>query len=611
MDKYNVDWSGMDTGFERLWEPDVWHNVLIALSETPLVNFRDAHSHFYQLLDQRCPDVSWVSTQTDGTSRTIFRDARMPWSRTDVIAFSDDGSMSLTAKGIAVLERKVGYCDVLIQAMKKHAENGEYPYTILANAFLDVSLGGFLSFSQIAYGVMRRYRPLVDNLQEALQFSEQDAKQTSSVCTRRLKNMLRLLELVGAIECVKYEFRPCNISVLKLLAGGSSILKHYILPSECAIYLAAIRTKPFILLAGISGTGKSRLVRSLAEATCPENLTDKQKPGNFEMIQVRPNWHDSTELMGYVSRISGKPEYVVTGFVRFLAKAWLFPEAPFFLCLDEMNLAPVEQYFAEFLSVIETRKSTTDELDQPQITTDVLVNLDKNIIEQVLADVFSADWAKPEEHGKVEALKTRFRKDGGIRIPANLVVMGTVNMDETTFSFSRKVLDRAMSFELNGVDLHQGLDPETDGDRETIPANAVLPRFVAGRDVYENNRDLCDKVLAYLVAVNAHLEGTPFKIAYRARNEIMVYVVERTGDGCALQTALDEATALKILPRIEGDEQKIAKSWLDALSSMITEKLVAIAGQSPYPPENEQSVSLDKLRQMTERLEGGYTSFWS
>ncbi len=382
-------------------------------------------------------------------------------------------------------------------------------------------------------------------------------------------------------------------------------------PSSCGPYLAAIRTKPFILLAGISGTGKSRLVRKLAKATCPEKLADTQKPGNFEMIQVRPNWHDSTELMGYVSRISGKPEYVVTDFVRFLAKAWLFSKTPFFLCLDEMNLAPVEQYFAEYLSVIETRKSTTDESGLRQITTDVLVKLEKNIIEQVLSDVFSADWAESERHGKVEALNKRFRKDGGIRIPDNLVVMGTVNMDETTFSFSRKVLDRAMSFELNEVDLRGGLDREAAENLEAIPADAVLPRFVEGRDVYEDNKDLCDKVLDYLEAVNAHLEGTPFKLAYRARNEIMVYVVERTSSGSALQTALDGATALKILPRIEGDEQKITKIWLDGLSELIAEKLAGIAGQSPDPAEVKKSVSLDKLRQMSKRLEGGYTSFWS
>ena len=121
-------------------------------------------------------------------------------------------------------------------------------------------------------------------------------------------------------------------------------------------YTTAIQSKPFVLLAGISGTGKSRIVRQLAYATGGESPDKVQKPYNYEIIQVRPNWHDSTELIGYETRISGEPEYKTTDFLRFLAKAWYFEEVPFFLCLDEMNLAPVEQYFAEYLSVLETRK---------------------------------------------------------------------------------------------------------------------------------------------------------------------------------------------------------------------------------------------------------------
>ena len=156
-------------------------------------------------------------------------------------------------------------------------------------------------------------------------------------------------------------------------------------------YLAAIRTKPFILLAGISGTGKSRIVRQLARGCCPEMkdgqphpLRDEQKPGNFELIPVRPNWHDSTELMGYVTRVTGtgNPKYVLTPFVKFLVKAWLHKDVPFFLCLDEMNLAPVEQYFAEYLSKIESRK-----LSDGDIVTDVLVEFPDEILDSVLSDI--------------------------------------------------------------------------------------------------------------------------------------------------------------------------------------------------------------------------------
>ena len=122
-------------------------------------------------------------------------------------------------------------------------------------------------------------------------------------------------------------------------------------------YLTAIRTKPFLLLAGISGTGKSRIVREFAFKSCPKYLQDEAgtTPGNYCMIEVKPNWHDSTELLGYYSRL-GKAGYQFTKFVKFLVKAKMFPKVPFFVCLDEMNLAPVEQYFAEVLSILETRK---------------------------------------------------------------------------------------------------------------------------------------------------------------------------------------------------------------------------------------------------------------
>ena len=88
------------------------------------------------------------------------------------------------------------------------------------------------------------------------------------------------------------------------------------------LVLSAIRTKPFILLAGISGTGKSRIVRELAFKSCPKYLQDKDgtTPGNYCMIEVKPNWHDSTELLGYYSRLGSNPGYQFTKFVKFLVQ---------------------------------------------------------------------------------------------------------------------------------------------------------------------------------------------------------------------------------------------------------------------------------------------------
>jgi hypothetical protein len=380
-----------------------------------------------------------------------------------------------------------------------------------------------------------------------------------------------------------------------------------------ASYLAAIRTKPFILLAGISGTGKSRMVRQLARGCCPrfksgteENhpLYNEQKPGNFEMIPVRPNWHDSTELMGYVSRISGSPKYVITDFIRFLAKAWLYEKEgiPFFLCLDEMNLAPVEQYFAEFLSVIETRKKDED----GRIVTDTLVKIsDEPLLKSVIDDVY-----KDVEHNAAENFKAFFVSTGGLPIPSNLVVMGTVNMDETTCTFSRKVLDRAMSFELNDVsDMYDLSNIEDEGDYEfgSIDSAAAKQSLTTGKEACDTAKDICGKVLGYLKAVNEKLDKTAFKIAYRSRNEIMIYCLERiNGDVLSLAEALDEATSMKILSRIEGDSQHVTEKWLGELSELISAELAKVDGYD----ESKCNICRDKLNDMKGQVQSGYTSFW-
>ncbi len=388
-------------------------------------------------------------------------------------------------------------------------------------------------------------------------------------------------------------------------------------------YITAIKSKPFLLLAGISGTGKSRIVRELARA-CWEESTDEykaQKPKNFQMVQVKPNWHDSSDLIGYVSRVSGKAEFVAGEFLKFIAKAWEDTETPYFLCLDEMNLAPVEQYFAEYLSVIESRKShedgtvTTDPIIYPEYesernkeTEELVPKLwYKNLVSELLAD------CPPE---KAFALNKQFINDG-ISIPQNLIVVGTVNMDETTFSFSRKVLDRAMTIEMNEVDLHGGLTKRH--ERIGKLGNAELVgSAVEGVDVYNDYTDVCDIALGYLQKVNDVLEGAPFKIAYRTRNEFLLYAVnnlpyckdENGNDleqGYVIARALDEITSMKVLSRIEGDDTKVSDELLDNLSKAIEDGLKTVSGEE----NTVKSISLAKLKEMKAKLVSGYTSFWS
>lgn len=345
-------------------------------------------------------------------------------------------------------------------------------------------------------------------------------------------------------------------------------------------YLTALRTKPFMLLAGISGTGKSRIVRKLAQATITEELQkangytgddfakDRWKlhsPANFELIQVKPNWHNSMDVIGYLSNIPS-PHYVFTPFIEFIVKAWQHPEVPFFLCLDEMNLAPVEEYFAEFLSAIESRsfeggEYMTDPIIKPfnSFGEDVA----KMMVNTLFPNFTAAD--KNSSLGKiVDHLETK-----GLTLPKNLIVIGTVNMDETTFSFSRKVLDRAMSVEMNEVNYDSFLNDTTDDDIKAIvqafednkeaDLNALLvDRHIEAKEIIDELGDDAKFAIDYLKLINALLEGTPFKLGYRAANEALIYLQASQEFGHTDRiAALDNFTLMKILSRIEGDESKL------------------------------------------------------
>ena len=407
-----------------------------------------------------------------------------------------------------------------------------------------------------------------------------------------------------------YDYNGKLMSYQELFPTSNSCQEN--ITSSYRPYITAIKSKPFLLLAGISGTGKSRIVRELARACWDVDSEEYKahKPKNFEMVQVKPNWHDSSELIGYVSRIDGV-RYVVGPFLKFMVKAIQDPNTPYFLCLDEMNLAPVEQYFAEFLSVVESRKVDKD----GNVVTDPLVDYSsteeyKSLIDQLFCDDAERKAYLTEVGGK------------RLTIPQNLIVVGTVNMDETTFSFSRKVLDRAMTIEMNKVDLMAGLTNRHENIGKIEFAD-IIGKAVEGVDVYAAHQTVCDKAIAYLKSINAALDKTPFKIAYRTRNELLLYVVNNLSwktdnelEDFVIARALDEITCMKILTRIEGDETKVSANFLDNLGNAIKSGLVEIdkdllQANKSHKGDAYQPISLDKLDEMKERQKSGYTSFWS
>ena len=406
-----------------------------------------------------------------------------------------------------------------------------------------------------------------------------------------------------------YDYNGKLMSYQELFPTSNSCQEN--ITSSYRPYITAIKSKPFLLLAGISGTGKSRIVRELARACWDVDSEEYKahKPKNFEMVQVKPNWHDSSELIGYVSRIDGV-RYVVGPFLKFMVKAIQDPNTPYFLCLDEMNLAPVEQYFAEFLSVVESRKVDKD----GNVVTDPLVDYSsteeyKSLIDQLFCDDAERNAYLTEVDGK------------RLTIPQNLIVVGTVNMDETTFSFSRKVLDRAMTIEMNEVDLMAGLTNRHENIGK-IEFDDIIGKAVEGVDVYAAHEGVCKKAIEYLESNNATLDKTPFKVAYRTRNELLLYVVNNLSwktdnelEEFVIARALDEITCMKILTRIEGDETKVSANFLDNLGNAIKSGLVEIdkdllQANKSHKGDAYQPISLDKLDEMKERLKSGYTSFW-
>ena len=171
--------------------------------------------------------------------------------------------------------------------------------------------------------------------------------------------------------------------------------------------------KHFVILSGLSGTGKTAIVRHYARLYLRAMGLDPAQ--HTELVAVSPDWRDPSGLLGYVNPLQEEPTYQASHAVQLLVRASQSPHLPFFLVLDEMNLASVERYFAPLLSAMETQ------------------------------DEIKLHSAATELNGIPPA----------VRWPAKLFIAGTVNMDETTHSISDKVLDRAFTLEFWDVDLQR------------------------------------------------------------------------------------------------------------------------------------------------------------
>ena len=286
-------------------------------------------------------------------------------------------------------------------------------------------------------------------------------------------------------------------------------------PFEVAAFVTALRTKPFVLLAGPTGVGKSRLPVLVAEAT----------GGVVTVVPVRPDWTDPAETLGYTD-LAGR--FRPGAFLRAARTATEDPVRFHTLVLDEMNLGRPEHFLAEALSRMEAR-----------------------------APDGSAGFASPP-------LLTERLEDAawqGVGLPANLALVGTVNVDESAHAFSAKVLDRAFVLTLAATDLGAWTTDAADAASvEAWPAEAWWPRAVrlgTLGDLTPVERTEVERAVG-AVAEAACLLG-PVGPGYRTRDEVALFALHaldlpavfRTRSGDAVDP-LDVALAARLLPRLEG-----------------------------------------------------------
>ncbi len=467
-------------------------------------------------------------------------------------------------------------------------------------------------------------------------------------------------------------------------------------------YYLSLITKPFVILSGISGSGKSKIAELFAE------ITNKNAGKNYEMIPVKPNWRDGKGLFGYHNMIDDS--YYITPLIRLFLRALADSENPYYLILDEMNIARPEHYFADYLSLIESRRTVESPLPTNVAELAKLVKYDSNFtlseaivlaafdinkpnqslkVEDYRNNRFSELWKnqfgagannwtaqfrselnqgngrfahrvfsggngvyvmkdmssmQPQDAQHVTALKTYYdslrnyevvqdnivlhnesvcigangtkcqcqtcpyRNDQKykcdklynsateeylvppeIPIPLNVFTVGTVNVDETTFMFSPKVMDRSNIIEFNEVDFDgayslsaaqknvlQSSNSLIQNDQYFFDAGINFPDIkisIPDSGVTDNFNAKSPDEFTLLLEIFSALKRRNMHFGYRVMNEISQYMINAleyntTYSDCA-KVAMDKQIMQKILPKIYGSFDAIWNPLVAILGKLV------------------------------------------
>lgn len=428
----------------------------------------------------------------------------------------------------------------------------------------------------------------------AYRYYDRESLLDDEAISRDLYNLLNVYD--NFIAADKVDANGNNLDVFRMDEKVETLIKQidsigYVYePWQIATYIAALKTKPFVILAGVSGTGKSKL----------PDLINKATGGITHLLPVRPDWTDSSDVLGY-SDIQGR--FRPASFLNWAREAESQPDMHHVCIMDEMNLARVEHYFAEVLSQIENRS--------PSLNGGYISGY---LLNQCLSNDDEA-WSKQS-------------------MPANMAIVGTVNMDESTYGFSRKVLDRAFTIELSEIDLQRWvLEKEGSFEAASWPIEAWYPRAIRISELdslTEKEREMIKNVIKVLVEVNNILKPAQLQLAFRSRDEIVLFILHAqeirtsfvTRDG-EMVDPLDLAILMKVLPRIIGGSSTIRQiliefiSWAnqgETPSDSNAEDLVErwISGNRPsFISSAKYPRTAARLCLMWERFNiEGFTSFW-
>jgi 5-methylcytosine-specific restriction endonuclease McrBC GTP-binding regulatory subunit McrB len=343
-------------------------------------------------------------------------------------------------------------------------------------------------------------------------------------------------------------------------------------------FVASLLTKPFVILSGLSGSGKTKLAQSFAEWICGNR-------SQYCLVPVGADWTNREPLLGYPNALQPddyiKPD---NGVLDLIIAANEHPDLPYFLILDEMNLSHVERYFADFLSVMESRQSIS---------------------------LFSGEGVKdgvPSE----------------LRLPTNLFIIGTVNIDETTYMFSPKVLDRANAIEFRvtrgEIEYFFAHRKELDMDRLTGQGASMAESFLEMAEKRAFDDQDLSGVHKTLVGFFGQLKKSGAEFGYRSGGEIirLIHQLTEIDPKMSMDEKLDIAIVQKLLPKLHGSRRKLCPVLLTLGRFCVDSEMIKDVEKEIFASEDFDfemkgvrfRISLEKITRMYRgAIDNGFASF--